>query len=79
MDKTQSILIAAVAALIGAAVGYHLWPRIIMATGGSGDEAAILARLDGCEGKLSQISQQLRHEQQLADLYRELYERSKHG
>lgn len=50
-----------------------------MATGGSGDEAAILARLDGCEGKLSQISQQLRHEQQLADLYRELYERSKHG
>lgn len=71
----EKALLAVSAGLIGAAVGYHLRPRIIMATGGASDEAAVIARLDSCEAKLIEITQQLRHAQQVADLYRELHDR----
>lgn len=67
-----------VAGLLGAAAGYHLRPRIVQVTGGD-DEAVILQRLNRCEEKLTEISQQLRHAQQVADLYMELYERSKNN
>lgn len=65
-----------VTALVGAAVGYHLRPRIVQFNGGD-DEAVILAKLDACEKKLREISQLLRHEQQVSHLYQDLYQRSR--
>jgi hypothetical protein len=74
MKPDSSVIIGL---LIGAAAGYHLRPRIVQVTGGHGDEAVVLERLERCELKLTEISQQLRHAQQLAALYQELYTKLK--
>lgn len=72
MNRTNTILVAISAGLIGAALGYHARPRIVRITGGDGDEAVILARLEGCEEKLTTINRELRHAMQLNEVYREL-------
>lgn len=77
MNKPNSLLAAATAFLIGAAIGYHARPRIVRITGGDGDEAVILARLEGCEEKLNKINQELRHARQLNEVYQELNARRK--
>jgi len=66
------ILVVIIALLVGMAVGYHLRPRIIRHAGGGSDEAAILARLGGCEEKLIEIRRELRHAEQVVELYKTL-------
>lgn len=70
-SSKQTLLIGL---LIGAAAGYHLRPRIVRVTGGQGDEAVILERLEQCEAKLAEIIRELRHAQQVGEVYRELNE-----
>ena len=72
LSLLNAALIAVIALLIGLALGYHLRPRIIRHAGGGSDEAAILARLDGCEEKLIEIRRELRHAEQVVELYKTL-------
>jgi len=76
-EQVIVILCVVIAVLIGAAAGYHLRPGIIRYTGGAGDEAATLALLQECKAELQQIKRELRHAQQLIDVYKELNDRRK--
>lgn len=76
MVNSNSLLLI-IGLLVGAAAGYHLRPRIVQVTGGQGDEAVILQRLEGCEAKLTEIVRELRHAQQVAEVYRDLSEARK--
>ncbi|MCA9872478.1 MAG: hypothetical protein KC441_02455 [Anaerolineales bacterium] len=75
VDLLVAILLAIISGLVCAAVAYHLRPRIVRLTGGVGDEAAAITLLEECKSELQEIKRELRHAQQLVEVYRELNER----
>lgn len=74
VDLVVVILLVIIAGLVCAAAGYHLRPGIVKYTGGIGDEAKTLAILQECKQELQGLRRELRHAQQLVEVYRELNE-----